>query len=235
MTKSAKVLVIEDQEEVQSFLSNLLQHVGHEPHAVSTGAAAETWLSQNTPDLILLDIGLPDVNGFSLCHTWRNRPPLARVPIIIISGLSSIPDRVTGLNLGADDYLCKPFSGEELCARIDALLRRARMGEPANANGLTYRHATKELTVEGKVFRLTRTEDRVLVLLAENAGRIIPVQELLHRAWSYRKGAGSAGLVRYYISRLRRYLSGSLNARQTLQTIGRDGYLLHPNSIQLIP
>jgi two-component system, OmpR family, KDP operon response regulator KdpE len=202
--RTARVLVIDDELQIRRALSSVLKARHYE---VDLAATAEEGLEQTaarTPDVVILDLTLPGMNGLEACRRLRE---WYAGPILILSVRNADDDKIAALDLGADDYLTKPFSTGELLARIRALLRRAR-GEDTgiseiHARDLCIDLAKRVVTVSGEPVRLTRIEFDVLALLARNAGRVVTSRMLLESVWGP-EYADDTQTLRVHISHLRR-------------------------------
>jgi two-component system response regulator RegX3 len=176
-----EVLLVEDDDSVAEPLVKGLAREGFDVRRVATGAAA---LEAPTPDVVLLDLGLPDIDGYEICRTLRAR---SSVSIIVVSARGEEVDRVVGLELGADDYLVKPFGFRELVARIRAVRRRAerRPDEPpiVSVRGLTVDERTRRVTVDGDEVALTQKEYDLLAFLAADPGAVRTRTEILEEVW----------------------------------------------------
>ena len=151
---------------------------------VASGDTALKTVIEEPPDLIILDLNLPVLSGLDVCRALRSRPATSRIPIIMLTARTSESDRVSGLDIGADDYVTKPFSLRELAARVRAVLRRGKAD--ASPAGTVYRgkHAVA-VSVEGQAVRLTRREFELLKYLVENRNRVLSRDRLLERVWGY--------------------------------------------------
>jgi DNA-binding response OmpR family regulator len=182
---------------------------------------------QRAPDLILLDLNLPVLSGLEVCRLLRGRPATAHIPIIMVTARTSESDRVTGLEVGADDYITKPFSLRELGARVRAVLRRAS-GEAGGApSPLVYRgrHLVADfdavaVSVDGDAVRLTRREFELLRYLVENRNRVLSRDRLLERVWGYERFVETRS-VDVHVGRLRGKLG---NAGRQIETVVGLGY-----------
>lgn len=193
-TARTRVLVVEDEQDIAGLIKHTLERSGDVEVAVVTGGdAALKIVSEHAPDLVLLDLNLPVLGGLEVCRILRARPETANVPIIILTARTSERDRVTGLEIGADDYITKPFSLRELAARVKAVLRRGRTEQgAANAEQSVYRgeHLLADfdavsVEVDDKPVRLTRREFELLRYLVENRNRVLTRDRLLERVWGY--------------------------------------------------
>jgi len=186
------VLIVEDEQDIAGLIKHTLERGGDvEAETVGSGDVALKHVLDRPPDLIILDLNLPVVGGLEVCRILRARPNTARVPIIMLTAKTSESDRVTGLDVGADDYVTKPFSLRELAARVRAVLRRGKPeGSPAEAAVYRGKYLTADfdavaVAVEGRAIRLTRREFELLRYLVENRNRVLSRDRLLERVWGY--------------------------------------------------
>jgi two-component system, OmpR family, catabolic regulation response regulator CreB len=179
-----RILVVEDEPAIADTIVYALATDGFEPDWCGTGADALKAVRQRGPALAVLDIGLPDTNGFELFRQLRELDPA--LPAIFLTARSSEVDRVVGLELGADDYMAKPFSPRELVARVRSVLRRtqrAAPSSPATAGVFSIDDEKKSIRFRGRPLELSRTEYRLLKVLVERPGRVFSRDELMERAW----------------------------------------------------
>jgi DNA-binding response OmpR family regulator len=186
------VLIVEDEQDIAGLIKHTLERGGDvEAETVGSGDVALKHVLDRPPDLIILDLNLPVVGGLEVCRILRARPNTSRVPIIMLTAKTSESDRVTGLDVGADDYVTKPFSLRELAARVRAVLRRGKPdGSPAEAAVYRGKYLTADfdavaVSVEGRAIRLTRREFELLRYLVENRNRVLSRDRLLERVWGY--------------------------------------------------
>lgn len=176
------ILIVEDDKGVQKYLKELLLDNGFSVHSVSDGVAALDMIDKISPDLVLLDLGLPNMSGEAVCMEIRKRHPALKV--IILTAKDGVNDIVQGLNLGADDYMTKPFVADELIARIKARLRDGKSGDDKMEIGdLILDNQTLEVTRSGKQVKLTPQEFKLLQYLMNNKGRILTRDMILSRIW----------------------------------------------------
>jgi two-component system OmpR family response regulator len=201
-----KVLAVDDEPNIRALLSATLRLVEFEVRTAATGAEALKAAEEFQPDLVVLDVMLPDVDGFEVARRLRENG--RSTPVLFLTARHSVEDRISGLTVGADDYVAKPFSLEEVVLRIRAILRRAKLAEPANSGML--RFADLEMDEEahivrraGRVVELSPTEFNLLRYLMDNAGRVVSKAQILDRVWSYDFG-GDARIVESYIYYLRK-------------------------------
>lgn len=204
--RKTRILVVDDEPRLVRFVTANLQSVGYEPITSDHGRGAINLTEAQEPDLVILDIMLPDIDGFEVCQRIRE---FSMVPIMMLTARAGERDKVKGLDLGADDYLTKPFGAQELLARVRALLRRSQFPtdvrpKPVCAHGdVVVDFVRRQVTVGGRRVRLTPTEYKLLSQLALNAGRVMLHEDLLRRVWGS-EYEDEIGYLRVYISRLRR-------------------------------
>jgi two-component system OmpR family response regulator len=222
---SARILVVDDEPNIAELLSAALSMEGYEVGVAATGAEAIDQVRSFRPNLVMLDVMLPDFDGTEVCRRLRNQGE--QVPIVFLTARDATQDKVEGLSMG-DDYVTKPFSIEELMARIGAILRRA--GEVAAADTSTLRFADLSMNIDThEVWRdeqpvdLTATEFNLLRYLLENARRVISKSELLDNVWGF-EFRGDPNIVETYISYLRKKIDDREPA--LIHTIRRVGYTL---------
>jgi DNA-binding response OmpR family regulator len=221
----SRILVVEDEADVARLIKHTLErHDDLTVETVGSGSAALASVAATMPDLVVLDLNLPGVDGADVCRTLRARPASATLPIIMLTARADEADRVLGLDLGADDYMTKPFSPRELAARIRAVLRR-RSG-PGSALSL-YRgpHLVADfdavsVAVDGDPVKLTRREFELLKCLVENRNRVLSRDRLLTRVWGYDQSIETRS-VDVHVGRLRAKLG---TAGPQIETIVGLGY-----------
>ena len=222
------MLVVEDEQDIAGLIKHTLERDGEVAvDIVATGDAALKSVSEKAPDLLILDLNLPVLGGLDVCRILRSRPATARVPIIMVTARTSEGDRVTGLDVGADDYITKPFSLRELSARVRAALRRGRTDGAARAAAEIYRgkHLQADfdavsVAVDGAQVRLTRREFELLKYLVENRNRVLSRDRLLERVWGYERVVETRS-VDVHVGRLRGKLGA---AGQQIETVVGLGY-----------
>lgn len=200
-----RVLVVDDEANIADLLATALRFVGFDVETAATGREALSVAPQFLPDLILLDVMLPDMGGFDVCR--RLRADRVRVPVVFLTARDATEDKVTGLTIGGDDYITKPFSLEEVVARVRAVLRRTR-GEQEDTSvlrvgDLELDEDTREVRRGGADIELSPTEFKLLRYLMLNANRVLSKAKILDHVWQYDFG-GQATVVETYISYLRR-------------------------------
>jgi DNA-binding response OmpR family regulator len=219
-----QILIVEDDEDTAEVVCTLLNQAGYTASAVDRGQAALQEISSGSPDLVLLDLNLPDIHGLDVLKQIRERSFL---PMIVLSGYTRERDKVSALEAGADDYLAKPFSPEELVARVKALLRRINW-TPQPETKLVVRQLEldiprRQVYVRGERLHLTPIEYGLLLTLMRNAGQIVTHDDLLRGVWNDQY-AGDYSVLRVNISRLRQKIE--LNARHPsyIVTVPGQGY-----------
>lgn len=219
----ARVLIVEDDEVTARALSDALQFEGFDVARAATGGAALKQAEQAPPDLALLDITLPDSNGFDLCASLRRG---GATPIIFLTARGQKADKLRGLNLGADDYVTKPFDLEELLLRVHAILRRARVSIGRLILGNVVIDFQQQQTLKGgELLHLTRREYDVLQYLAERQGRVVTRDDLLRDIWGYRDRPITRS-VDFAVARLRKKIEPDPHHPRYLRAAHGDGYCL---------
>jgi two-component system OmpR family response regulator len=223
--RAARVLVVDDEESITQLVSTVLRYEGFEVQCAADGRSAVTQAQQFRPDLVVLDVMLPDWDGFEVYR--RLAAESAQLPVLFLTARDAPADRVHGLTLGADDYVGKPFSLEELVARVRAVLRRTR-GE-SGAQQLRYADLTidedaHEVRRGDRLIELTPTEYHLLRYLLINAGRVVSKAQILDHVWRYDFN-GDASVVETYVSYLRKKLDRS-DETPLIQTVRGFGYAI---------
>jgi len=223
----ARILVVDDDEFLADAVSTALRYEGFDTEVAGTRAATLAAVRRYRPDLIVLDVLLPDGSGLEVCQALRRSA--CQSPVVFLTARDEPEDRITGLTIGGDDYLTKPFSLGELIARIRAVLRRSgstQRGVLAVAD-LEIDQAAHQVRKAGELVELTPTEFRLLAYLAVNAGTVLTKGQILDHVWQYDFG-GNDGVVQTYVSYLRRKVdTGDL---RLIHTVQRIGYVLRPPS-----
>jgi two-component system, OmpR family, alkaline phosphatase synthesis response regulator PhoP len=222
----ARILVVEDDRDIAELIAHSLGKAGYDTHKVTSGPDALASARAAVPDAIVLDLMLPGLDGLDVCRALRAEPATSGIPIIMLTARAEEADRVAGLELGADDYVTKPFSAKELVARVGALLRRA--GRPVRAPSvLRYRSIEVDVgrhrvTNDQEEIRLTAKEFLLLRYLIENKGRVLSRDVLLSDVWGYQYTGGTR-TVDVHVRRLREKIP-LLN--DALETVKQFGYRL---------
>ena len=225
---SATVLVVEDDADISTVIQAALQRSGHSVVNVPDGRGAIRGLFETRPDLVILDIGLPDLDGFDVLERFRDA---SDVPILMLTARGRESDKVRALDAGADDYLTKPFGTAELASRVQALLRRARPRDAAIAvlddGFVAFDFANRAVTVVGRPVRLTPTEYRLLRTFASHPDQVLSAETLLEEAW-HDPSATAPTRVKHAIRRLRAKLAEVGASPDTIEVVRGFGYRYHP-------
>lgn len=219
------ILVVEDEISLARFLQLELTHQGYKVETAANGFEAVAQVAEGTWDLVLLDIMLPGLDGFEVCSRIRE---YSNVPVIMLTARGNTPDKVKGLNAGADDYLTKPFAPDELLARIRARLRRIpgvmRSNKKLFALGITIDYDTRQVAREGQNIALSKREFDLLAFLAENTGIVLGRNAILDHVWGYNY-YGDTNVVDVYIRYLRTKIDEPFPTK-LLRTVRGVGYTL---------
>jgi two-component system response regulator MprA len=220
-----RLLIVEDEPQLRDAVSRALRMEGYDVGTARDGSTGLSAMAAERPDLVVLDVLMPQMDGLEVCRRLRRNGD--STPVLMLTALDSVSDRVAGLDAGADDYLVKPFALEELFARVRALLRRTTPVDGASApsfGGLTLLPASREARRGDRVFGLTRTEYALLDLLIRNGGQVLTRDVILERIWGYQFTPGSNSLD-VYIGYLRRKTEAGGEPR-LIQTVHGLGYTL---------
>lgn len=231
-TKPARILVVEDEPAISGFVRRGLIFEGYEVDVMADGREALSRLRDGSPDLIVLDLMLPGIDGLELCRRVRaaeeadSRPP---VPILMLTARDAVTDRVTGLEAGADDYLVKPFAFDELLARVRALLRRARPRAARATENLTYDSLALDLGSRtgrrgDRLLKLTTREFDLLALFLRHPNQVLPRALIMDRIWGD-DFYGDSNVLEVFVANLRRELEAGGEPR-LIQTVRGAGYVL---------
>ncbi|WP_216764432.1 response regulator transcription factor [Schaalia sp. 19OD2882] len=224
----ARILVVDDEVFLADLLAAALRHTGWETRTASNGWEALDAADEFDPDVVVLDIQMPGLDGMETLERLRKKRP--HLPVLFLTARDAVADRVAGLRAGADDYVTKPFDLDEVAARIDALLRRSGMASQTVRHVLTVGDLvldedSHDVTRAGEPVLLTNTEFEVLRYLMENPNIVLSKAQILDRVWSYDFG-GQANVVELYISYLRKKIEGDRPAM--IHTVRGAGYILRP-------
>ena len=218
--------MVEDDHDIAELVAHYLQRAGYRTEVLNSGSEVLPRVRERVPDLVLLDLMLPGLNGLEICRAMRSEPGLAAIPIIMLTAKSEEADRIVGLELGGDDYVTKPFSPKELVARVGAVLRRAgrsTSGQRRLSFGDVVIDAEQHVvTADGEEVRLTAKEYLLLKYLVEHPGRVLSRDLLLSDVWGYRYTGGTR-TVDVHIRRLREKVPV---LRDAIVTIKQFGYKL---------
>jgi len=219
---AAQILLVEDDRELLAVIRRGLEEEGFSVSGAGSGADAMEQISADTPDALVIDVGLPDADGRDLCQAVRARG--IQAPVLFLTAHDTLADRLAGFGAGGDDYLTKPFSLAELSARLRAVLNRAGVDRSVTAAGMSLDPTTLEASCGEASIRLTPTEFRLLGALAAGPGRAVPRRELVRAAWP----AGAVvhdNTIDVYLARLRRKLR-TLPGAPAITTVQGVGYRL---------
>jgi phosphate regulon transcriptional regulator PhoB len=218
------VLVVEDEPDIRRLVVLHLESDGFRCRTAANGLDALREAKANVPDLVVLDLMLPGLDGLEVCRRLRGDASTAGVPIIMLTAKSDEVDRVVGLEVGADDYVAKPFSPKELVARVRAVLRRARPSQPTRmltVGPVTLDPERHTVTLDGKALQLTPKEFDLLQALLEAAGRVLSREYLLNHVWGYaRADEIESRTVDVHVRRLRAKLGDAGNRIATIKSVG---------------
>jgi len=224
--KKTRILIVDDELSILKYLRINLEAEGYEVLSAMNGVQALQTLEAEMPDLVVLDIMMPEMDGFDVCRRLRE---WSQIPVIMLSALDDESDKVQCLDLGADDYITKPFGKAEFIARVRAVMRRAEAASPTPAipsiksGDLEINFSQRKVTVKGKEVALTSTEYALLQELALNAGKVLTYIQLLQKVW----GADYADEREYlhvFVSRLRAKLEPDLQKPRYITTVSGVGY-----------
>ena len=220
---SKKILVVDDEADVLDLVCMNLRAAGFAVTTAENGPAALQKVKADPPDLILLDLMLPGMSGLELCKAFKKEPATAAIPIIMLTAKSEEVDRVVGLELGADDYVAKPFSPRELALRVKSVLRRGQEKsvpeERLELGELTLDRSRHEVIIKGKRIDLTATEFKLLAVLLERRGRVQGRERLLNDVWGY-ETAIDTRTVDTHVRRLREKLGKAASYLETIRGVG---------------
>ena len=220
-------LIVDDDIRMLRMMQRILELEGYRVRTASDGKAALDAFDEENPDLVLLDIMMPDIDGYVICQNIRE---FSQVPIIMVTSKDNNEEKVEGLDAGADDYITKPFAANELTARVRAVLRRTKLWderpEPVFHSGdLVIDFARRRVILSGQEVNLTATEYRILSYLARNADRIVTPDQILQKAWN-KEYIGETHLLRVNIARLRQKLRDNPKNPKYILTRSGIGYIM---------
>lgn len=220
------ILIVEDEKNITTLIKYTLEEERFNVLTASRGDEGLNLIRQNSGiQLVILDLMLPGMNGIEVCKAVRNHPKVKNLPILMLTAKSSETDKVVGLEMGADDYMTKPFSTRELTARVKALLRRAKPAEDSSilqAGEVRINSQTHEVTVKSKVIELTSKEFRLLKLFLESGGKVLSREELLSKVWGYDRSLNiETRTIDIHIANLRKKL---LSESARIITLMNEGY-----------
>ncbi|HKA69722.1 MAG TPA: response regulator transcription factor [Actinomycetes bacterium] len=223
-----RVLVVDDESTLSELLALALRYEGWQVQTAADGRTAVQLARQFDPHVVVLDIMLPDIDGLEVLRRLRGEAP--QIPVLFLTAKDAVEDRVAGLTAGGDDYVTKPFSLEELVARLRGLMRRAGVVQPRTdaqlvVGDLTMDEDSREVRRAGELIQLTATEFELLRFLMRNPRRVLSKAQILDRVWSYDFG-GQANVVELYISYLRKKIDAG--REPMIHTLRGAGYVIRP-------
>ena len=214
------VLIVEDETKLAELLADYLRQAGFTPHCLANGTAVVAWVREQNPDLILLDLMLPGKDGMEICKEIRS---FSGVPIVMVTARVEEIDRLLGLEFGADDYICKPFSPREVVARVKAVLRRAGGSQTIQASGLVLDESRHRAALNGHDLELTGVEFKLLQFLAANPGRIYGRQQLMDRIYRDQRIVADR-TIDSHIKKLRKKIAGTGSPVELIHSVYGVGY-----------
>lgn len=225
------ILIVDDDEKIVSMLRRGLAFEGYEVQTASNGAEGLSKLMDKEPDIVVLDVMMPQIDGFEVCR--RLREAGSKVPVLMLTAKDEVQSRVTGLDTGADDYLVKPFALEELLARVRALLRRKSDSGGTPDNRLMYEdiildNDSREVLRDGRRLELTAKEFELLNLFMQNPRRVLSRDLIMDKIWGY-DYSGESNVLEVYIAMLRQKTE-EYGGKRLIQTIRGAGYILRGDS-----
>ena len=228
-----KILIVEDEANIRQLLRYNLEKEGFQVLEAADGLQGLRMAQREKPDLVLLDLMLPGMDGLEVCRTLKGAPVTAALPIIMLTAKGEEVDKIIGLELGADDYMTKPFSPRELTARIKAVLRRSQKetalpGE-LQVGRLRFNFSRYEVRMGGVKLELTPKEYELLKMLATNLGKVFTREQLLEKVWGY-EYFGDTRTVDVHVRHLRAKMAADPVTAETLETIRGFGYRLREES-----
>jgi len=226
--KKTRILAVDDEPAIRKLMSSYLKGKGYEPILAGDGKEALRLLNENDPQLVILDVKMPRIDGFEVCRLIRE---YSSVPIIMLTAMGRDEDILHGLECGADDYVTKPFNVDILLARVQSVLRRSDLWETNseseyNYEGLVIDFARHHVTVNGREADLTATENRLLSCLAVNAGRILTSDQIMEKVWG-EEYIGESNILQTHIARLRHKLQDDANNSMYIITKHGIGYTMN--------
>jgi two-component system response regulator BaeR len=221
---SDTILIIEDEPKLAALLADYLKASGFQTALLADGTEVVAWVQEHKPDLIILDLMLPGRDGMDICKEIR---VFSRIPIIMVTARVEEIDRLLGLELGADDYICKPFSPREVVARVKAVLRRTRGGNSVRFQGMVLDEERYRATLHGRDLELTAVEFRLLQLLVDHPGRIYGRQQIMEKIYPDDRFV-SDRTVDSHIKKLRKKISSLAPEEELIYSVYGVGYKFEP-------
>lgn len=223
----AVIWTVEDEEAISVLIRDIIRSMGHEEVHCWDANELEKQMKHSLPDLLLLDLMLRGTSGFSILQEWKRNPVTRHIPVIILSARSTETDKVRGLDLGAEDYVTKPFSIRELKARINTALRRITpAAQRIELGGLVLEPDNRALYVDGESVALTQQEYELMLYLTRHAGNLVTRKELLREVWGFEADTEASRTVDYHIRSLRKKLGDDAANPRFIETVHGSGYRL---------
>ena len=229
-----RILVVDDDNAINELIKINLELLGYEVITAYDGLQGYTLAKQELPDLIILDIMMPDVDGYTVAKRVRENPETKDIPILMLTAMGQLEDKVKGFDIGVDDYLVKPFEMEELKVRVRALLKRAHSipeslatKEILTIGDITLIPETYSVSINGQTAKVTPMEFDILNLLVQNHDCMVPSSKILHDVWGYSPG-DDVETIRVHIRHLRTKIKKVSNNKEYIETIYGGGYRLLP-------
>ena len=219
------VLIVEDEPKLAQVLENYLKNSGYVTSRLDDGNGVVAWIRDHSPDLVLLDIMLPGTDGIDICRATRE---FSEVPIIMVTARVEEVDRLLGLELGADDYICKPFSPREVVARVKSVLRRAHSEGAPEPSGLAFDRPAHKLRAEGREVQLTTVEYQLFEAMYREPGRIFTRSQLIDRIYDDHRIV-SERTVDSHVKKLRKKLADLMPDKEFIHSVYGSGYRYEPN------
>ncbi|HET8906370.1 MAG TPA: response regulator transcription factor [Ktedonobacterales bacterium] len=228
-----RLLVVDDEMAITNVIRLGMEHAGFTVSCAAEGYHALDMAQRLKPDLVILDVMLPDLDGFEICRRLRENQATSNIPILMLTAKDDVKDRVQGLDIGADDYVTKPFDLAELVARVRALLRRQRRiveaagpgGRVLAVNDLTLDEAAREVKRHDRIIELTATEFNLLHLFMTHPRQVLDRQTILNRIWGY-DFMGETNIIEVYVRYLREKIEDKPSEPRFIQTVRGIGYVL---------
>jgi two-component system response regulator BaeR len=217
---SGKILIVEDEKKLAELLSDYLGQSGFETHCLGNGLDAVPWVREHSPDLVILDLMLPGRDGLDICKEIRT---FSTLPVIMVTARVEEIDRLLGLELGADDYICKPFSPREVVARVKTVLRRAGGGQTVQSPGIVLDESRYHASLYGKELDLTAVEFKLLQFLVASPGRIYGRQQLMDRIYPDQRIV-SDRTIDSHIKKLRKKITAVHSEGEIIHSVYGVGY-----------
>lgn len=219
-----RILIVEDEQRLAAILADYLHAAGFATHRLIEGTAVIAWIRAEKPDLILLDLMLPGKDGMDICRELRS---FSRIPVIMVTARIEEIDRLLGLEIGADDYICKPYSPREVVARVRAVLRRSSGNQEMQMHGVTLDDATLKASLNGRNLDLTAVEYKLLAFLVARPGHIYSRDQLMERMYADRRIVNDR-TIDSHIKKLRRKIADLNPESELIRSVYGVGYKFEP-------